>query len=105
MQTSHIILSLNLLFHLQEHAAWENSFCSALQTTKDFGKASMCKIKLMNCVPETPEEMALRNNATAPEIYIVSDMRNVVPEDSDADVFTLEAIDTVLAEQPFSTSE
>jgi L-fucose isomerase-like protein len=86
------------LINPQEHAAWENAFCGALQSTKDFASASKCKIQIQNCAPETPEDVAA-NTEVAADNYIVSDMRSVLRDDEEGVIFTLQAVDHSVTEQ------
>ncbi|KAG7355939.1 hypothetical protein IV203_000625 [Nitzschia inconspicua] len=94
-----------VLTNSQEHANWESAFCDLLESRNGFKSASLCKIELKNCVPETPEEIAA-NKVTSADNYIVSDLRAVMAEENkDGLVFTLEAIEAAVTDQPLSTSE
>jgi hypothetical protein len=89
---------------IQEHQLWENSFCSALQSTDEFASAFKCKIKLENCVPESPND-AVAAKEGAPDNYIVSDWRGVVKDQDEGLIYTLETMEQQVADKSLLLSE
>jgi hypothetical protein len=68
-----------------------------LQATQEFPTAVKCQIILHDCAPETPSD-----SVDAEEVadnYIVSDYRNIVKDDEEGVVFTLETMEYHVAEE------